>query len=51
MAVTPGIPRSAETVSDSLLTGKLTPVNPEQRFTIVIASSPQSIDSITARTG
>lgn len=41
------MPKTAEAVTDNLLTGIETPVNPENIFTMINTVTPQSIDKIT----
>ena len=50
-AVTPDIPKNADTPSESILTGINTFVKPEHKFTAVNAIIPESIDIKDARTG
>ncbi len=50
-AVTPDIPKNADTPSESILTGINTFVKPEHKFTAINAIIPESMDIKDARTG
>lgn len=43
--VTPGTPPATDTIIESRLTGRKTPVRPEVKFTAVSVAAPTSIDN------